>query len=220
MIQARGRGGDDMQRVVGGSRKGWGRGDCVGDEGGERKVEFVADVGSDSSAERGYVNAIQPDLQGSSAETRAKNSNGTDRQGSGAQRDFRRRAEIRRSADSRAVDRRSLHTFDVNGLNIAKPEAGERAAARVQRQDQITDGLHGHGSEDGDNCRSGIGGGATYQHSGTGKADRCEAVLAGGDNGGARRQGRSKQRYFLGLWFSRNRGIGKGLEGHFGRADL
>src|SRR5712692_3328637 len=189
MVQASGRGGHDIQRVVAGSRKDWRRRGCSGDESRERNVGFLAAVGSDSGTKGGHINAVQSNLQGSSAETGAKNSHGTDRLGSGAQRDFRRRAEIRRSADSRAVDRRSLHTFDVDGLNVAKLKASERAAARVQRQDQIADGIHGDGSGDRE-TRNRIGGSATYQYSRSGKAG--EAVLAGGDNGGTLRKRRIK----------------------------
>src|SRR6266513_2351602 len=147
MIQASGRGGDDIQCIVAGSRKNWRRGVRAGDESRERNVEFLAAVGSDGSTKSGNINAIQPNLHGSGTETRAKNSHRTDGLGRGAQGDFRRRAEARRSADRRAVDSRSQHAFDVDGLNGAKFKARECAAARVQRQHEIADGIHGDGSE-------------------------------------------------------------------------
>src|ERR1700674_2672888 len=124
MIQASRRGGDDIQCIVAGSRKNWRGGIRAGDESRERNVEFLAAVGSDGSTKSGYINAIQPNLHGSSTETRTKNSHRTDGLGRGTQRDFRRRAEARRNADGRVVDRRSQHTFDVDGLNVAKFKAG------------------------------------------------------------------------------------------------
>src|SRR6202158_2443523 len=191
MIQASGRGGDDIQCRVAGSGKNWRGRIRAGDESRERNVEFLAAVGSDSSAKSGYINAIQPNLRGSSTETRAKNSHRTNGLGRGAQRDFRRRAEARRSTDRRTVDRGSQHAFDVDGLNVAKFKAGESAAARVQHQYEIADGIHGDGSGNGE-CRKRIGGSATYQHSRSGKAS--EAVLAGGDYGGTLQKGRIEQR--------------------------
>src|SRR6266550_2456746 len=217
MIQASRRGGDDIQCIVAGSSKDRSGRIRAGDESRERNVEFLGAVGSDGSTKSGYINAIQPNLHGSSTETGAKNSHRTDGLGRGAQRDFRRRAEVRRSADRRAVDRRSQHAFDVDGLNVAKCKAGERAAARVQRQYEIADGIHGDGSENGE-CRNRIGGSATYQHSRSGKAS--EAVLAGGNDGRTLQEGRIEQRDFVGFGIERDRGIGKRLEGHFGRAEL
>src|SRR6266403_1393477 len=217
MIQASGRGGDDVQCVVAGSRKNWRRGVRSGDESRERNVKFLAAVGSDGSTKSGYINAIQPNLHGSSTETRAKNSHRTDGLGRGTQRDFGCRAQARRSADRRAVDRRGQHAFDVDGLNVAKCKAGERAAARIQRQHEIADGIHGDGSENGE-CRNRIGGSATYQHSRSGKAG--EAVLSGSDDGGTLREGRIEQRDFVGFGIEGDRAIGEGLKGHLRRAQF
>src|SRR6266699_987488 len=217
MIQASGRGGDDIQCIVAGSRKDRSGRIRAWDESRERNVEFLGAVGSDGSTKSGYINAIQPNLHGSSTETGAKNSHRTDGLGRGAQRDFRRRAEVRRSADRRAVDRRSQHAFDVDGLNVAKFKAGERAAARVQRQHEIADGIHGDRSENGE-CRNRIGGSATYQHSRSGKAS--EAVLAGSDDSRTLQEGWIEQRDLVRFGIEGNRGIGKRLKSDIGGSKL
>src|SRR6267154_2003188 len=187
------------------------------DSGRKSHINFLVAHDRNGSAEGSYVVAIQPHMHRRGAEAGAKNLHRTDGLRCGAQGDFCGRAEVCRSGDCRVVDSGGQHAFDVDGLDSAKSKAGERAAAGVQREDQIVDRFHGDGSEDGD-AWSGTGRSATQGRSRRGKAG--DTALASSDDSGTLRDGWINQRDLVGLRIERDRGIGKGLEGHLCRTEF